>query len=96
MRKSYMKFYGEIFFKKLKPKKESLQFYLNLCTFETQCQVVNDLLMEKKLFLRLYEFRKRFCYLIKKVSKGKNTAHRKLSVCAEERFNGFGLVKKAG
>ena len=58
---------GQIFFQKLKSETESLQFDLSLCTFEIQCQVVNDLLMEKKLFLRVYEFRKNFCYLIKVV-----------------------------
>ena len=47
------------------------------------------MLMEKKLFLRVYEFRTKHCYLIKK-----NTAQRELSTCVEERFNGFGLVKK--
>ena len=50
--------------------------------------------MEKKLFLRVYEFRKKFHNLIKKILKGKNTAQRELSACVEERFNGFGLVKK--
>ena len=50
--------------------------------------------MEKKLFLGVYEFRKKFRSLIKKILKGKNTAQRELSACVEERFNGFGLVKK--
>ena len=36
------------------------------------CHVVNDLLMSKNLFLRVYEPRKKFRYLIKKVVKGKN------------------------
>ena len=36
------------------------------------CHVVNDLLMSKNLFLRVYEPRKKFRYLIKNVVKGKN------------------------
>ena len=43
---------GQDFYEKLKAKKESLQLDLTLCTFKTQCHVVNDLLMEKKLFLQ--------------------------------------------
>ena len=85
---------GQDFFEKLKSKKESLQPDLSLYTFEAHCHVVNDLLMEKKIFLRVYEFRKKFRYLIKKMSKGKNTPQRDLSACVEERFNSFQLVKK--
>ena len=80
---------GKDFFEKLKSKKESSQLDLSLWTFETQCHVVNNLLMKKKIFLQVYEFRKKICYLIKKMPKGKNTAQRDLSACVEERFIGF-------
>ena len=48
---------------------------LNLCfgTFESQCHIINDLLMENNLFLRVYEPRKKFRYLIKKLPKSKNS-----------------------
>ena len=41
---------------------------LNLClsTFENQCYDINEILMEKNLFLRVYEKRNKFRYLIKK------------------------------
>ena len=64
-----------------------LQLDLSLSTFETQCYMIND--MSKKFFLRLYVLRKRFHYLIKKVSKGKNTISKELLVCAKRRFSGF-------
>ena len=55
---------------------------------------MNDLLMTKRLFLRVYELRKKFCYLIKKVPKTKNIVKRDLSAFIEERFNGFEIVRK--
>ena len=66
---------------------------LSLSAFETQCHVMNELPMSKNL-LRVYELRKKFRYLIKKVSKSKNIIQRDLSACVEERFNGFELVRK--
>ena len=85
---------GRNFSENLKLKKYSLQLDLSLSTFETQCHLFNDLLMEKNLLLRVYEFRKKFCYLIKKIPRGKNTVQRELSACVEEHFNGFNLVKR--
>ena len=49
--------------------------------------------MKKKLFLWVYKFRKKVCYLIKKIPRGKNTVQRDLSACVEERFNIFELAK---
>ena len=63
--------FGLNFFETLKLKKHSLQLDLSLSTFETQCHMINDLLMEEQFFLRVYKFRKKFCYLIKKMPKGK-------------------------
>lgn len=67
---------------------------LSLSIFQEQCHVVNDLLMSKNLFLKVYKLRKTFSYLIKKVPQGKNTVQRDLSACVEEHFNGFKLVRK--
>ena len=50
--------------------------------------------MSKNLFLRVYQPRKKFRYLIKKVPKGRNIIQRGLSACVEERFNGFELARK--
>ena len=71
-----------------------MQLDLGLSTFETQCHIVNDLLMSKNLFLRVYELRKKFCYLIKKMPKGKIIIQKNLSACVETRFNGFELVRR--
>ena len=71
-----------------------MQLDSGLSTFETQCLIVNDLLMSKNLFLRVYELRKKFCYLIKKMPKGRIIIQKDLSTCVERRFNGFELVRR--
>ena len=50
--------------------------------------------MNQMLFLRVYELRKKFCYLIKNVPQDKNVIQRDLSACVEERFYGFDFVRK--
>lgn len=57
---------GTEFLSCLEKKREGLYLDLNLNTFERQCQEKNYLLIEKKLFLRVYELNKKFRYLIKK------------------------------
>ena len=85
---------GQEIFDKLEFKKEFLQLDLTLGFFETQCHVVNNLLMSKSLILRVYKLRKKFRSLIKKVPKGKNVITK--DTCLEECFNGFQLVKRLG
>ena len=46
---------GQEIFDKLESKKEFLQLDLTLGFFETQCHVVNNLLMSKSLILRVYK-----------------------------------------
>ena len=50
--------------------------------------------MSKNLFLRVYELRKTFHYLIKKAPKGKNVIQGNPLVFVEMRFNGFRLVRR--
>ena len=86
--------FGRNFFDELKEKKESLRLGLSLSTFQAQCHVTNDLLINKRLFLRVYELRKKFRYLIKTIPQKKNVVQRELSTCFEERFNGFEIIRK--
>lgn len=60
--------------------------------FEWQSPQVNNLLLEKNLFLGVYKLRKKFRYLIKKYP-SKNEVVRDLLAYVEERFNGFDIVK---
>ena len=89
-----LKFLGEIFFEKLEAKKESLRLYLSLLTFQAQCLVIKDLLMNKNLFGRVYELRKKFRYLIKNAPQNKNVVQRDLWAYVEERLYGFDIVRK--
>ena len=90
----FVEVFGKIFFEELKGKRDTLRLDLNSLTFYMQCQVINDILMNKKLFLRVYKLWKKFHYLIKKVPQKKNIAQRDLLACVEERFNGFDIVRK--
>ena len=78
------------------PKRNFLQLDPSLVTFEMQCHMNDDLLMSENLLLRVSELRKKFCYVIKKVPKGKNAITKEQSACVEERFNGFQLVERLG
>ena len=49
--------------------------------------------MGKILFLRVFEKRKKFCYLTKKPLKGKNTVIRDLSSCIIQSYHGYQVVK---
>ena len=46
--------------------KNELVLDMNLQSFERQCHLVNNLLFEKNLFLRVYELRKKLWYVFKK------------------------------
>ena len=86
--------FRQMFFEKLEAMKESLHLDLSRSTFAAQCHVINDLLMCTNLFLRVYDLRKTFCYLIKNAPLNKNFVQRDLSACVEERFNDFNIVRK--
>ena len=79
---------------KLQLLKPELKLNLCLSTFEIQCYIINDLLIEKNLFLRDYELRKKIRYLLEKLLKGKNSVKRNLSASAEERFSGFHIIRQ--
>ena len=93
-RNKLIEVFEQNFFEKREAKKESLRLDLSLLTFQEQCHVINDLLMNKNIFLRVHELKKEFGYLIKKVPQNKNIIQRDYSACAEERFNCFDIVRK--
>ena len=59
--------------------------------FEKKCHLLNDILFEKKLFLRVYELRTKIRYLFKKGHE-KNELLKEISSCVEQRFNGFHII----
>ena len=51
--------------------KEKLRLDLDILNFENQCFSVNDLLNKHSLFVRVYELKDKFCYLVKEDSEKK-------------------------
>ena len=45
--------------------KENLRLDLDIQTFQNQCHSVNELFNKNGLFLRVYELKEKFCYLVK-------------------------------
>lgn len=80
-------------FEMLSGERANLFLDFNLSTVQRHCQVVNNILVEKNLFLSVYELKKNFCYLIKKRIQ-KNVVRKDLSACVEEHFSRFDIVKK--
>ena len=81
-----------IYTKKLSNIKESLVLNLIIYNFERQSFDVNEILMEKKLILRVFELKKKICYMIQK-SANKDEIIIDLSACLVEKLSGFGIIK---
>ena len=64
----------------------------DVLNFQNQCFQVNRILSEHNLFLRVFELKDRFRYLIKQNSEQKKH-FTEVSACVIERFNGFQVVK---
>ena len=72
--------------------KKKLRLDLDIQNFDNQCFSVNALLNKNGLFLRVYELKEKFRYVIKQAPE-KNKVLRELSSCVIEKFNGFSVVR---
>ena len=63
--------YDALFSAKKKKKKKNERLDLDIQYFENQCFSVNDLLIKHGLFLRIYELKDKYHYLIKQDSERK-------------------------
>ena len=79
-------------FDQLNLKRDKIKLDLDLMNFENQCFLINRNVMNKNLFLRVYELKDKFRYLIKEDSKKKHVL-RDFSSCIIEKFNGFNIVR---
>ena len=70
---------GTCFINKLYDLKMELKLNINLDTFEKKYHLINDMLFEKNMFLRLYELKKKFRYLFKKGHE-KNEVQKEISL----------------
>ena len=80
---------GEEFTEKLFSEEENLHLDDSFENCFDKCHLVNELLEEKRLFLRVYERRDKFRFLIKKGVSGKNKIVRDLSACIIRKFNSY-------
>ena len=60
--------------------------------FENQCFKINKILSRNNMFLRVFELKDKFHYIIKQNSEQKKF-FREVSACVIERFNGFTIVR---
>ena len=61
--------FGTVYLMKFFDLKKDLVLDSNIKHFERKCHLVNDILFEKKIFLRVYELRKKIDIYSKKVTK---------------------------
>ena len=101
-RKLEVKFEGELTDIKIKQISAAKKLFqikdylmLNFCinSFNEQCYKINEILMEKQLFLGIYKKRNKFRYLIRKPASQINTVLRNVFSCAINRFNGYDILK---
>ena len=64
----------------------------DLLNFENQCFTVNRILSRHNMFLRVFELKDKFHYLIKENNERKRYVN-EVSACVIERFNGFTIVR---
>ena len=73
-------------------RKDNFRLDLDFQNFENQCFPVTDLIIKYGLFLRIYELKDKFRYLIKQDSENK-TVLRDLSSCVIEKLNDFNIIR---
>ena len=83
---------GAGIYDKIYPLKSFLKLNLDILSFQNQCQTINPILSENKLFLRVYEMKDKFRYITENSAEKKNVI-RELSACIHEKFNGFNIVR---
>lgn len=85
---------GGEFYKNFCESRESLPLDTSLFGFFNKCALINEFLTKKIFFLRLYERRDKFRYLIKKGAFGDNKTGLDLSSSVIEKFNGYEILKR--
>ena len=72
--------------------KSLLRLDLDVLNFENQCFKINTILSKYNMFLRVFELKDKFRYLIKQNNEQKKIVN-EVSACLIERFNGFAIVR---
>ena len=72
--------------------KSLLRLDLDVLNFENQCFKINTILSKYNMFLRVFELKDKFRYLIKQNNEQKKIVN-EVSACVIERFNGFTIIR---
>ena len=92
-RKKAKDIFGENLYGDLIDVKDEIQLDRTLFVFFNRCFLVIELLSKYDYFLKFYERREKFRFLINKKIERKNKVTRDLSSSAIEKFNGYELIK---
>ena len=92
-RKKAKDIFGENLYGDLIDVKDEIQLDRTLFVFFNRCFLVIELLSKYDYFLKFYERRDKFRFLINKKIERKNKVTRDLSSSAIEKFNGYELIK---
>ena len=79
---------GSDLYLKIAEKKDNCILDLNKAHFDEMCYEINEILIEEKFVLRVYEIKDKFRYLFHE-DHNKKSVLRTLSSCIKEKFNGF-------
>ena len=82
---------GLDFISRLNELKDRIRLSVEMNDFEPKMHLVNDLLFEKKMFLRLFKKKSKFRYLIKKGNEKKNEIKKEVLACIDMHCNGFNV-----
>ena len=82
---------GSQLYLKIAEKKDKCILDLNKAHFDEMCYKINKILIDEKLFLRVYEIKDKFRYLFHEDHNKKNVL-RSLSSCIKEKFKGFSFA----
>ena len=87
---------GSDFYKYFCEVKDQLKLDTSMCGCFDKCVLMNEFLTRKNLFLKFYERRDKYRYLLKKgACDGKNKVPRDLSSSVIEKFSGYEIIKEA-
>ena len=88
-----MKFFGEIFFNELKEIEEEIKLDRTLFEYFDRCFKLNKVLAKHNYFLKFFERRNMYRFLIKKKVHRKNEVTRNLSSSVLEKFNDYEMIR---
>ena len=85
---------GPDFYNELLENKDEIKLDKTIFGYFDTCFKVNDVLSNHNFFLKFFEWRYVFRFLIQKKVQGKNLLTRNLSSSVVEKFNGYEMIRR--